>query len=98
MWLCKNCGYKNNNASLKCHGVNCKAEREHAAIEQPHSVTKQKEAKKVYDFCPKCHKDTFWDAARFKGKKAWRCTSCHKIAFLIGKPKPMPVEVENIHE
>jgi hypothetical protein len=96
MWLCSNCGHKNNNSNLKCHGINCKAERNYAAIEQPIKVIKEKGMKKVYDFCPKCHKDTFWTPARFKGKQAWRCVSCKKVAFLIGKPKPFPIEVETI--
>jgi len=38
MWLCKNCGEKNNNSSLKCHGQNCNADREYAALELPELV------------------------------------------------------------
>jgi len=96
MWECKNCGFKNGNSNLKCHGVNCKAERKADAIEQPYKVTKEHGMKKVFDYCNKCCKDTFWIATRYKGKKAWRCMSCQRTAFLIGKPKPFPIEVENI--
>jgi len=94
MWECKVCGYKNNNSSWSCHRAGCKAEREHSAVEQPPKVKKMKEIEKVYDACPKCHKDTIWVATRFKGKKAWRCTSCQRTALLIGKPKPFPIEVK----
>jgi len=96
VWICKECGHKNNNSNLKCHGVKCKAERITSAVEQPPQVKKLKEVEKVYDACPKCHKDTIWIATRFKGKKAWRCTSCQRTAILIGKPKPFPVEVESL--
>lgn len=92
MWECKNCGEKNNNSSLKCHGLNCNADRAHSAKEIPLKITKEREIKKVYDFCPKCRRDTYWVAVRFKGKNHWRCTVCKKIAVLIGKSKPMPVE------
>lgn len=96
MWKCKSCGHANNNSSKKCHGVNCKALREFEAIELPKVIIKEKEAKKVYDYCPKCKKDVFWIAKRYKGKGGyWGCLSCHRTAKLIGKPKPFPVEVEN---
>ena len=93
MWLCKNCGFKNNISSLKCHGISCKADREHAAFEQTINIKKEKEEKKVYDWCPKCLRDTFFTQARFKGKQAWRCTRCKKLMWLIGKPKQIPIEV-----
>ena len=93
MWECKQCGYKNNNSSQSCHGEKCKAMREFEAIEIPKKIIKIREVKKVYDYCPKCTKDTFWTSDRFKGRKAWRCVECKSLAFLKGKSKPLPEEV-----
>jgi len=90
MWICKQCKTSNNNSSKKCHGENCKALRDNEAIELPVQLTKHKDTKKVYDYCPKCWKDTWWLKTSYKGKKAWKCIECNSKAFLIGKPKPFP--------
>lgn len=91
MWLCSRCKHKNNNSSQRCHGHNCKAERNKEAYELPIQITKVQEAKKVYDYCPNCKKDTFWISKRYKGKGGyWGCMECNRTAKLIGKSKPIP--------
>lgn len=97
MWQCKQCFYKNNNSTKKCHGDNCKALRDLEAYELPIKIIKEAKKKdpRVYDFCPNCRKDTFWLPRRYEGKKAWSCTVCYKIAILKGKSKPFPEEIKN---
>ena len=90
MWTCKRCKTKNNNSSEKCHGKNCKAERQKDAVltqEQQKSI--ELEVKRmVLDDCPKCKKETKFTFLRWKGKdKIYRCVECGSDCKQISRSK-----------
>ena len=90
MWKCKQCKTKNNNNSMKCHGTNCKAEKEHEAIlTQEQQKSKELEIKRmVLDYCPKCKKETRFIFLRWKGKqKRYKCVECGANCNQISKSK-----------
>lgn len=96
MWLCKQCGYKNNNSSERCHGENCKALRNTEALELPTVLINEKKEmdKTVYDWCSVCAKDQFFSKIkRVRFRMMYRCHGCHKTFVKIGKNKPKPTEV-----
>lgn len=104
MWLCSQCGFKNNNSSKRCHGKDCMIER---------GKMPQKEAKKVIDFCPKCNKETIFTFERKKMvereestleggrrvktvvEKRFRCSECNSLCRQVGKSKKIPEVIEN---
>ena len=93
MWLCKRCGFKNNNTNEKCHGIDCNAIREYEAILQFETQTaiENRDHRRVLDKCPKCKKDTIFVFKRMKAKrKIFNCTECNSSCFQIGKSKPVP--------
>ena len=103
MWICSNCGYKNNNSNKRCHGHNCKAESQFES---------KKQTKVVLDECPKCLKETIFvfdrkkmveieslsidgESRRMKTivQKRYKCIECGSLCFQTGKSKPVPDEI-----
>ena len=98
MWQCIRCKTKNNNNSLNCHGKGCKFTRpEESKIYE----------KKVFDFCPKCLHNTYWNQAMWhekymkangqiakRWKKVWKCKECGRLANMIAPPIKTAEEVE----
>lgn len=90
MWKRKQCFYKNNNSSERCHGKNCKAEKQHEAIlTQEQQKSKNLEIKRmVLDDCPKCKKETKFTYLRWKGKhKIYKCLECGAECKQISRSK-----------
>ena len=96
MWKCSICGFKNNNSSLKCHGIDCVGIKQgDSIITESKPVVKQKKIKRIYDFCPACQRDMFFTPTTWKGKKAWSCESkSHRPTNFSGKSKPIPEEMK----
>lgn len=93
MWICKECGFKNNNSSKRCHGNECKVERQFGAIELPKVLTVKKE-KEYRAFCPKCGRPVVVvKSGRLKFRVIWRCNSCHGRFFGSGKAE----EIKNVN-
>lgn len=91
MWLCKQCGFINNNSSLKCHAPNCKGTRDVDAKELPVAITRKK-IETVIDWCPVCDKEQFFEkAGRKRFRTAWRCCGCHKLYHKFGSYKSKKV-------
>lgn len=96
MWICKQCDYKNNNSSQRCHGEKCKALRQFEALEIPKKILNEKKEfeKTVYDWCSVCQKDQYFTkTGRVNLKMRYICHGCHKPFVKIGKNKPKPTEV-----
>ena len=95
MWICKQCGEKNNNSNRKCHGRNCKGTLEFDAKAKP-IIGKERES--TLDICPRCRRERLWyKAGRYRLKTLWQCTGCHKKAIQITpyEKKPEMEVVEN---
>lgn len=92
MWKCKQCDHKNNNSSERCHGQNCKAERNYHAVlnSTQQKAVELNRKRQVLDDCPKCHKETVFDYLREKDRaKIYKCTKCGAVCKQIGKSKPV---------
>jgi len=90
MWQCTKCNHKNNKSSEKCHGLDCKATKQHdGIIELRELPKKQKKVKAVLDYCESCKKDMLFTPTKWKGKTGyWACEShSHRPAELLGRPK-----------
>ena len=99
MWICSNCGYKNNNGNKRCHGHNCKAESQFES---------KKQTKLVFDECPKCLKETVFVFDRkkmvqteqlsvegtvrvtTKVQKRYKCIECGSLCFQTGRSRSVP--------
>jgi len=94
MWQCNKCDFKNSNSNQNCHGSNCDGQRgldSKVRIEKHNEKKRYKKINRIYDFCPVHHCDVVLVEARYKGKKAWRCTKGpHRLAILRGESKPFP--------
>ena len=96
MWECKQCFYKNNNSTERCHGKNCKAEREFQALEIPVAIQNEgkDQEETVYDWCSVCGKDQYFTkTGRVNFRMRYKCHGCHKPFIKIGKNKVKPSEV-----
>jgi len=85
MWKCKKCNFKNSNSSLTCHGIGCNETK----IYKEKEIKKMKEIENIKEyraFCRHCEKEvTAVKAGRLKFKVVWKCNTCKRRFFGVGK-------------
>lgn len=90
MWICNLCQFKNDDSSIKCHGLNCDG----VVTNNADQIPKFTGRKTTIDECPKCHEEKTLVAVGRKGLRVlWKCPTCKSKMIRIAPYKPKGVTI-----